>query len=93
MLVPQAKRTAVHLRWTMLRMAQGDIESGGGVLRDNDVVPLTLACRTVAKAAAKLAMGAETNEAEIKVSQSSQPRAHLLPLVFWRLVAGVGLQT
>lgn len=77
-LVPQAKRTAVHLRWTMLRMAQGDIESGGGVLRDNDVVPLTLACRTVAKAAAKLAMGPETNEAEIKVSQSASQPASLV---------------
>lgn len=51
-------------------MAQGDIESGGGEIRDNDAVPLTLACRTVAKAASKLATGADTTEAEIKVISS-----------------------
>lgn len=65
-------------------MAQGDIESGGGVLRDNDVVPLALACRTVAKAAAKLAMGPETNEAEIKVSHlASQPALCAVVATSW----------
>ena len=76
-------------------MAQGDIETGGGVLKDNDVVPLTLACRTVAKAAAKLAMGAETNEAEIKVSQPANRPASLVRsccrFLGWRFFDGDGL--
>lgn len=68
----QAKRTAVHLRWTMLRMAEGELPPAGtATLRGNDAVPLMLACRTVAKAAAKLAMGAESNEAEVQVQYST----------------------
>lgn len=67
-LIRQAKRTAVHLRWTMLRMAEGELPPPGtATLRGNDAVPLMLACRTVAKGAAKLAMGAESNEAEVQV--------------------------
>ena len=49
-------------------MAEGELPPAGtATLRRNDAVPLTLACRTVAKAAAKLAMGAESNEAEVQV--------------------------
>lgn len=49
-------------------MAEGELPPAGtATLRGNDAVPLTLACRTVAKAAAKLAMGAESNEAEVQV--------------------------
>lgn len=52
----------------MLRMAEGELPPNGAArLRGNDAVPLLLACRTVAKAAAKLAMGAESNEAEVQV--------------------------
>lgn len=50
-------------------MAEGELPPAGAAarLRGNDAVPLLLACRTVAKAAARLAMGAESNEAEVKV--------------------------
>lgn len=49
-------------------MAEGELPPAGtATLRGNDAVPLTLACRTVAKVAAKLAMGAESNEAEVQV--------------------------
>lgn len=65
----QAKRTAVHLRWTMLRMAEGELPAAGERLGGNDAVPLQLACRTVAKAAAKLAMDPESNEAELQVRE------------------------
>lgn len=63
----QAKRTAAHLRWTMLRMAEGELPDAGAKLRGNDAVPLMLACRTVAKAAAKLAVDPDSNEAEVHV--------------------------
>ncbi|CAN0523895.1 unnamed protein product, partial [Ectocarpus sp. 12 AP-2014] len=29
---PQAKRTAVHLRWTMLRMAEGELPPAGAAM-------------------------------------------------------------
>lgn len=49
-------------------MAEGELPPvGTATLRGNDAVPLVLACRTVAKVAAKLAMGAESNEAEVQV--------------------------
>lgn len=49
-------------------MAEGELPPAGAArLRGNDAVPLLLACRTVAKGAARLAMGAESNEAEVKV--------------------------
>lgn len=48
-------------------MAEGELPTDGVKLRGNDVLPLTLACRTVAKTAAMLAMGSESNEAELQV--------------------------
>lgn len=49
-------------------MAEGELPAVGAArLRGNDAVPLVLACRTVAKGAAKLATGAESNEAEVQV--------------------------
>lgn len=54
----------------MLRMAEAEMPSPtkGMVLQGNDTLPLTLACRTVAKVGAKLALNQESNEAEVKVS-------------------------
>lgn len=59
----------MHLRWTMLRLAEGELPSvtGGVKMRGNDTVPLSLACRTVAKAASKLAIDPDSNEAEVQV--------------------------
>lgn len=58
------------MRWTILRMAEAEMPSPskGIVLQGNDTLPLTLACRTVAKAGAKLALNQESNETEVKVS-------------------------
>lgn len=54
-------------------MAEGELPTSGGFMRGNDAVPLTLACRTVAKGAAKLAMGPDSNEAEVKVCRTFAP--------------------
>lgn len=50
-------------------MAERELPGGGVRLRGNDAVPLMLACRTVAKAAAKLAVDPESNEAEAQVRE------------------------
>lgn len=51
----------------MLRMAQQELPAEGFAMRGADTVPLTLACRTVAKGAAQLAVHPESNDAEVKV--------------------------
>lgn len=51
----------------MLRLAEDELPADGARLRGNDAVPLKLACRTVAKAAAKLAMDPDAKEAEVQV--------------------------
>lgn len=53
----------------MLRLAEGEMPSitSGEKMRGNDTVPLSLACRTVAKAASRLAVDPGSNETEVQV--------------------------
>ena len=48
-------------------MAEAELPVAGVRLRGNEEVPLKLACRTVAKAAARLAVDPDSNEAEVQV--------------------------
>lgn len=46
--------------------------NGGTKMGGNDTVPLSLACRAVAKAASRLALDPDSNEAEVQVGDHVQ---------------------
>lgn len=53
-------------------MAEEELPTGAGVrLRGNEEVPLVLACRTMAKSAASLAVEEDSNDVEIQVCANS----------------------
>lgn len=53
-------------------MAEEELPRAAGVrLRGNEELPLVLACRTMAKSAASLAVEEDSNEAEIQVRANS----------------------